>query len=80
MKAQIDRSKLVQVQRMVSRGGKTFPQNFWVKPSEVKSTDKVLQGQQNLLPKAGSVPKPAAGVLDKAYFDSIESDHVKALD
>lgn len=80
MKAQIDRSKLVQVQRMVSRGGKTFPQNFWVKPSEVKSTDKVLQGQQNLLPKAGSVPKPAAGVLDKAYFDSIESDRAKALD
>lgn len=79
MKAQRDKSKLVQVQRSVSRGGKTFMQNFWVNPNQVKSTDKVVGGQQNLLPQPGSVPKPAAGVLDKAYFDSIKSDRAKAL-
>ena len=54
-------------------------QNFWVQPSQVKSNDKVISGQQNLLPKAGSVPKPAAGVLDKAYFESIKLDHTKAI-
>lgn len=32
----------VQVQRMVSRNGKTFTQMFWVNPSDVKATDKVL--------------------------------------
>ena len=80
-KARRDTSKLVQVQRSVSRGGKTFIQNFWVKPSEVKSTDKVIAGQQNLLPAMGSVSKPAPGVLDKAYFDMLAaSDKSKALD
>lgn len=80
IKAQRDKSKLVQVQRSVSRNGKTFMQNFWVQPSQVKASDKVIGGQQNLLPKAGSVPKPAAGVLDKAYFESIKSDRTKAID
>lgn len=80
LKAQRDKSKLVQVQRSVSRGGKTFMQNFWVSPSQVKSTDKVIGGQQNLLPTPGSVPTPKAGVLDKTYFDSIKSDKTKALD
>lgn len=80
IKAQRDKSKLVQVQRSVSRGGKTFMQNFWVSPNQVKSTDKVIGGQQNLLPQPGSVAKPASGVLDKAYFDSIKSDRTKALD
>lgn len=79
MKAQRDTSKLVKVQRMVSRRGKTFPQFFWVMPSQVKATDKVVGGQQNLLPTVGSVAKPAAGVLDKAYLDSIKSDKTKAL-
>lgn len=79
MKAQRDTSKLVKVQRMVSRGGKTFPQFFWVQPSQVKATDTVVGGQQNLLPKAGSVPTPATGVLDKTYLDSIKSDKAKAL-
>lgn len=55
-------------------------QNFWVKPSEVKSTDKVIGGQQNLLPTMGSVPKPAAGVLDSAYFDMLAAtDKAQAL-
>lgn len=80
IKAQRDKSKLVQVQRSVSRNGKTFMQNFWVQPSQVKASDKVIGGQQNLLPKAGSVPKPAAGVLDKAYFESIKSDRTNAID
>ena len=79
-KSKRDTSKLVQVQRTVSRQGTTFVQNFWVKPSDVKSTDKVIGGQQNLLPKIGSVPKPASGVLDAAYFDSIKSDKKLALD
>ena len=79
LKAQRDTSKLVRVQRQVSRGGKTFTQNFWVQPSQVKTTDKVIGGQQNLLPTPGSVPKPAPGVLDKAYLDSISSDKTKAL-
>ena len=81
LKAQRDTSKLVKVQRTVTRGGKTFTQNFYVKPSEVKSTDKVIGGQQNLLPAMGSVAKPAAGVLDMAYFDMLaSSDKTKALD
>lgn len=33
---------MVQVQRMVTRNGKTFAQHFWVLPSQVKPTDKVL--------------------------------------
>lgn len=81
LKAQRDTSKLVKVQRTVTRGGKTFTQNFYVKPSEVRSTDKVIGGQQNLLPAMGSVAKPAAGVLDMAYFDMLAvSDKTKALD
>lgn len=80
LKAQRDTSKLVRVQRQVSRGGKTFTQNFWVQPSQVKSTDTVIGGQQNLLPTPGSVATPAAGVLDKAYLDSISSDKSKAFD
>ena len=80
LKAQRDTSKLVRVQRQVSRGGKTFIQNFWVQPSQVKSTDTVIGGQQNLLPTPGSVATPAAGVLDKAYLDSISSDKSKAFD
>lgn len=79
IKAQRDKSKLVQVQRTVSRGGRTFTQNFWVLSSQVKKTDRVIGGQQNLLPAAGSVAAPAAGVLDKAYLDSIKSDKTKAL-
>lgn len=80
IKAKRDISKLVKVQRMVTRGGKTFPQDVYVLPSQVKATDKVIGNQQNLLPQMGSVPKPAAGVLDAKYFDSIKSDRTKALD
>lgn len=80
LKAQRDVSKLVKVQRMVTRGGKTFAQNFYVQPNQVKSTDKVIGNQQNLLPTPGSVPKPPAGVLDKAYFDTLVSDKTKALE
>lgn len=81
LKAQRDVSKLVKVQRMVTRGGKTFAQNFYVQPNQVKATDKVIGNQQNLLPAMGSVPKPAAGVLDKAYFDMLaSSDKTKALE
>lgn len=80
IKAKRDTSKLVLVQRMVTRNGKTFPQNFYVLPSQVKSTDRVIGNHQNLLPKIGSVPKPAPGVFDKAYFDTLVSDKQKAMD
>lgn len=80
IKAKRDTSKLVLVQRMVTRNGKTFPQNFYVLPSQVKSTDRVIGNHQNLLPKVGSVPKPAPGVFDKAYFDTLVSDKQKAMD
>lgn len=38
----------VQVQRMVTRGGTTFPQHFWVNPSDVKDTDVVIGGNKGL--------------------------------
>lgn len=44
-KAQRDKSKLVYVQRTVTKNGKTFQQGFWVHPSQVKSTDTVLKNQ-----------------------------------
>lgn len=77
-----DLSKLVKVQRAVTRGGKTFMQNFYVNPSQVKATDRVIGGQQNLLPKPPA-PTPSAGstTLDVAYFDSLaQTDRSKALD
>lgn len=79
MKARRDTSKLVKVQRMVSRGGKTFPQYFWVAPNQVKASDKILSNAQ-LVNLPGSVPKPAAGVLDAKYLDSLKSDKPKAID
>lgn len=79
MKARRDTSKLVKVQRMVSRGGKTFPQYFWVAPNQVKASDKILSNAQ-LVNFPGSVPKPAAGVLDAKYLDSLKSDKPKAID
>lgn len=45
---------LVQVQRQVSRNGKTFTQNFWIKPGDVKSTDTVLGQQNTAAPKTMS--------------------------
>ena len=77
-----DLSKLVKVQRAVTRGGKTFMQNFYVNPSQVKATDRVIGGQQNLLPKPPT-PTPSSGsaTLDVAYFDSLaQTDRSKALD
>lgn len=44
----MDKSSLVQVERTVTRGGKTFQQKFWVKPDQVKKTDVVLKGKENL--------------------------------
>lgn len=47
---------LVQVQRTVTKKGTTFTQMFWVKPDEVKSTDVVLSGEENLKGKRKTVP------------------------
>lgn len=69
-KAKRDVSKLVQVQRMVTRGGKTFPQTVYILPGQVKATDRVISGQQNLIKK---VAKPANGVWDQKYFDYVSS-------
>ena len=82
LKAKRDVSKLVKVQRVVSRGGKTFTQNFYVQPNQVKSTDKVVGGQNNLnnFLNPQVVPTPPKGVLDSAYFDYIKLDKSKALD
>lgn len=87
LKAKIDKSKLVQVQRTVSRGGKTFVQNFWIKPSEVKSTDKVVGGQSvltaynNQQSATASASQPASGVLDSLWFDHLaQTDKSKALE
>lgn len=77
IKAKRDTSKLVKVQRTVT--GTTFTQDFWVSPSQVKATDKVVGNPQNSLPKMGSVPQPPKGVLDKKYLDSVSSDRAKAL-
>lgn len=77
-----DLSKLVKVQRAVTRGGKTFIQNFYVNPSQVKATDRVIGGQQNLLPKPPTpTPSSSSATLDVAYFDSLaQTDRSKALD
>lgn len=80
MKARRDTSKLVKVQRSVTRNGKTFTQDYYVRPDQVKKTDKVIGNFQNLLPIPGSVPTPAKGMWDQKYFDSIKSDRAKALD
>ena len=55
-------AQLVQIQKTVTRGGKTFVQFFWVKPDEVKASDKVHAGHHNLDENHKhfkSLPKPA---------------------
>lgn len=44
-----NRQGLVQVERVVTKRGKTFTQHFWVLPNEVKTTDIVVAGHGNLL-------------------------------
>lgn len=73
-KAKRDVSKLVQVQRMVTRNGKTFPQTVYILPAQVKPTDRVISGQQNLIKK---VSKPSKGVWDQNYWDYVSSDPSK---
>lgn len=41
----MDKSKLVKVQRPVTKAGKTFMQNFWVSPNQVKDTDRILHNR-----------------------------------
>ena len=38
----LNRTNLVEVQRTVTKKGTTFVQNFWVRPNQVKKTDRVL--------------------------------------
>lgn len=81
VKAKRDLSKLVQVRRPIVRNGKTIMTTMWVLPAQVKKTDVVVNGQQNLVP-AAKVAAPAAGVFDKKYFDYLckDKDKQKALD
>lgn len=59
-----DRSKLVMVQRTVSKHGRTFQQHFWISPEDVRSTDKVLVGKHNL-PK-GHAQRPDNAISYKS--------------
>lgn len=80
MKSKRDLSKLVKVQRQVSRGGKVFSQYFYVKPSDVKTTDKVVGGQQNLI-KPPAAQTNLSTSLDINQFNSLaSSDKAKALE
>ena len=62
-KANKNLTNLVQVQRMVTRNGKTFTQNFWVLPSQVKSTDRVLSTQQ----------QGSGSAFDLSKFDNLKN-------
>ena len=80
-KAQRDYSKLVKVRRPVTRKGKTFMQDIWVLPGQVKTSDVVLQNHHNVIPSLGSLTKPSAGMLDMKYFAALENtDKAKAMD
>lgn len=80
-KAQRDYSKLVKVRRPVTRKGKTFMQDIWVLPGQVKSSDVVLQNHHNVIPSLSSLTKPSAGILDMKYFAALENtDRTKAMD
>lgn len=80
MKSKRDLSKLVKVQRQVSRGGKVFSQYFYVKPSDVKTTDKVVGGQQNLIKPPAAQTSLSTG-LDINQFNILaSSDKAKALE
>lgn len=76
------RAGLVQVQRMVHRSGKSFPQMFWVKPSQVKSTDRVISGTPDASPVSNAPVAPKeisftlpAGVDAKAHMASMLQSH-----
>lgn len=72
-KAQRDKSKLVYVQRTVTKNGKTFQQGFWVHPSQVKSTDTVLKNQGALnayqtAQKTAQQQSSVVGNFDKSKY------------
>lgn len=82
-KSQRDKSKLVYVQRTVTKNGKTFQQGFWVSPSQVKATDTVLQGQNVLTQyqqsKASTPQQPlVVGNFDKAKYTVMFTTESKA--
>lgn len=83
----IDRTKLVQVQRTVTRkNGTTFLQNFWVNPSDVKSSDKVI-GNQKVLDDFNDQQKKAAQqtnntliTFNQSAYDQLKNDREKAME
>lgn len=82
-KAQRDKSKLVYVQRTVTKNGKTFQQGFWVQPSQVKSTDTVLQNQGALnayqtAQKTAQQQSSVVGNFDKSKYTVLYTTESKA--
>ena len=83
----IDRTKLVQVQRTVTRkNGTTFLQNFWVNPSDVKSSDKVI-GNQKVLDDYNDQQKKVAQqtnnallTFDQNTYDQLKGNREKAME
>lgn len=82
-KAQRDKSKLVYVQRTVTKNGKTFQQGFWVHPSQVKSTDIVLKNQGALnayqtAQKTAQQQSSVVGNFDKSKYTVLYTTESKA--
>lgn len=82
-KAQRDKSKLVYVQRTVTKNGKTFQQGFWVHPSQVKSTDTVLNNQGALnayqaAQKTAQQQSSVVGNFDKSKYVVLYTTESKA--
>ena len=75
------RKHLVLVQRSVNKPGvKTFFQHFWVRPDQVKSTDKVIAGHHNLVdghpqkPTSNKIFSPAIKQQTTAFFSKFDSN------
>lgn len=77
-KAKRDTSKLVQVERQItSPQGNSFTRKYWVNPNQVRSTDTVIGGAQNLRKKPdnggsskGSKGGPKGGSVDSIFSAS----------
>jgi len=67
----MNKAGLVQVERQVTKAGNTFSQHFWVKASEVKSTDTVLSGQPTPAPDKSATQQPASAPKSVQPTDKI---------
>ena len=79
-KAIRDLSRLVRVQRIRHTKYGTQLVNMWVSPSQIKSTDKVVQNA-HLVSQNNGAYVPAKGVWDSNYFSTIaQTDKKKAME